>query len=67
MSKKKFFIIIAIVLITLAFPVSLVVREIYDLSDTMIIAIPSFILGIGIGLLISSLFMSSKRIDAEKE
>jgi len=57
-SKKKFVVILSVLLVIFAFPVSLVLREIYDFSDAMGIAIPSFIFGVGIGLLISSVFVS---------
>ena len=59
MTRKKFVIILAFVLIVLAFPISLVLRELYELSDALGIAIPSFIFGIGIGLIISSVFIPS--------
>lgn len=60
-NKKKILVFLSVLLIILAFPVSLVLRELYNLTDTMGIAIPSFILGIGIGILVSTIFIPGKK------
>jgi len=72
MTKKKFVIFLAFLFIVLAFPSGLLLREMYNLSDQLGIALSSFILGIGVGLLGSSIFISSykdcpKQLFSEKD
>lgn len=55
--KRKIVTVVSIVLLILAYPLSLIGKELWILSDGSLIAITSFLVGVGVGALLVSLLV----------